>query len=318
MGRRAETIILPLELLRHLKPAEFNSPVEYHLWQKRQLKLLEAGLLHYPSIPIEKTNEFAVRLREMINSCEEQPLDTGKNSEPMKALVNTIVALAWRSPDGSATDVCHWADGYPLNLHLYIALLYSIFDLKDNTSVLDEVDELLELMKKTWSTLGINRSIHNLCFTWVLFEQYIVTGQVEDDLLGASLAMLAEVANDAKKVDREPIYVKMLAQALSSMKKWCDKRLLDYHANFNRENIGLMESILPLVFSASRILEEDVPGYNSPSHEKDEDTSSKFSGNRVDLYIRSSLRYSFTRVSSCFFLIIGYMFVMQTYQIAKY
>lgn len=317
MGRRAETIILPLELLRHLKPAEFNNPVEYHVWQKRQLKLLEAGLLHYPSIPIEKTNEFAMRLRETINSCEEKPLDTGKNSEPMKALCNTIVALAWRNPDGSASDVCHWADGYPLNIHLYTALLYSIFDLKDNTSVLDEVDELLELMKKTWSTLGINRSIHNLCFTWVLFEQYVETGQVEGDLVGAALAMLAEVANDAKKVDREPIYVKMLAQVLNCMKKWCDKRLLDYHANFNRENIGLMESLLPLVFSASRILEEDVPGYTSTSHEKDQDTSSELSGNRVDLYVRSSLRHAFTNVSFCIFVTTECMFVMHTCQIAK-
>lgn len=300
MGRRAETIILPLELLRHLKPSEFNNSVEYHIWQKRQLKLLETGLLLYPSIPVEKTNEFAMRLRETIESCEDKPLDTSKNSEPIKALCNAVVALAWRSPDGSATDVCHWADGYPLNIHLYIALLYSVFDLKDNTSVLDEVDELLELMKKTWSTLGINRSIHNLCFTWVLFEQYIETGKVEGDLLGASLAMLAEVANDAKKVDREPIYVKMLAQALNSMKRWCDKRLLDYHANFNRENISIMESILPLVFSATRILEEDVPGYNSTSHDKDEDTSSEFSGNRVDLYIRSSLRNAFTKVTPYF------------------
>ena len=296
MGRRAETIILPLELLRHLKPAEFNNPVEYHVWQKRQLKLLEAGLLLYPSSPVEKTNEFAIRLRETIHSCESKPLDTGKNSDQMKTLCNDVVALAWRSPDGSATDVCHWADGYPFNIRLYTALLHSIFDLKDNTCVLDEVDELLELMKKTWSTLGIDRSIHNLCFTWVLFEQYIETGKVETDLLGASLAMLAEVANDAKRVDRQPIYVKMLGQALNSIKKWCDKRMLDYHANIDMEDTGLMESILPLVSSATRILEEDVPGYTATSHENDDDTSSEFSGNRVDMYIRSSLRHAFTKV----------------------
>nr|XP_017253867.1 PREDICTED: uncharacterized protein LOC108223910 isoform X1 [Daucus carota subsp. sativus] len=296
MGRRAETIILPLELLRHLKPAEFNNPVEYHVWQKRQLKLLEAGLLLYPSSPVEKTNEFAIRLRETIHSCESKPLDTGKNSDQMKTLCNDVVALAWRSPDGSATDVCHWADGYPFNIRLYTALLHSIFDLKDNTCVLDEVDELLELMKKTWSTLGIDRSIHNLCFTWVLFEQYIETGKVETDLLGASLAMLAEVANDAKRVDRQPIYVKMLGQALNSMKKWCDKRMLDYHANIDMEDTGLMESILPLVSSATRILEEDVPGYTATSQENDDGTSSEFSGNRVDMYIRSSLRHAFTKM----------------------
>ncbi|KAF4350492.1 hypothetical protein F8388_014953 [Cannabis sativa] len=66
MGRRAETIILPLELLRHLKPSEFNDSHEYHLWQKRQLKILEAGLLLHPSIPLEKPNTFATRLRDII------------------------------------------------------------------------------------------------------------------------------------------------------------------------------------------------------------------------------------------------------------
>ncbi|KAL1806405.1 hypothetical protein ACET3Z_029473 [Daucus carota] len=295
-GRRAETIILPLELLRQQKPAEFSSPVEYHVWQRRQLKLLEAGLLRYPSIPVDKTNEFAIRLQETINACESEPLDTDRNSRAMKALCNDVVALAWRSPDGSATDVCHWADGYPLNIHLYTALLYSVFDLKDGTCVLDEIDEHYELVKKTWTTLGIDRSIHQVCFSWVLFHQYIKTGQVEGDLLGASLAVLAEVANDAKKADREPIYVKMLGQGLKSMKKWCDKKLLDYHANFGRENMGLMESMLPLVSTATRILEEDVPDYTLTSHEEDDDTSSDSRGNRADLYIRSSLTKAFTKM----------------------
>ncbi|KAK4478219.1 hypothetical protein RD792_017502 [Penstemon davidsonii] len=295
MGRRAETIILPLELLRHLKPSEFNDAHEYHLWQKRQLKILEAGLLLHPSIPVEKSDTFDMKFRDIIQASETKAIDTGKNSETMKTLINCVVSLAWRSPDGGNTDVCHWADGYPLNVQIYMALLHSVFDLKDETLILDEVDELLELMKKTWSTLGINRSIHNLCFTWVLFEQYVMTGQVEPDLLGASLAMLNEVANDAKKVDREPIYVKMLACVLSAMKKWSEKRLLDYHGSFDRGTVGLMESILPLVFSATKILEEDVPCYVTVHQEKGE-VSDDSTGNRVDYYIRSSLRNAFAKM----------------------
>ncbi|KAL2469646.1 Protein of unknown function (DUF810) [Abeliophyllum distichum] len=296
MGRRAETIILPLELLRHLKPSEFNDSHEYHLWQKRQLKILEAGLLVQPAIPLDKSNKFAMKLRDIIQASEMKAIDTGKNSEIMKTLCNSVMSLAWRSPDGSPTDVCHWADGYPLNVHVYIALLYSIFDIKDETLVVDEVDELLELMKKTWSTLGINRSIHNLCFTWALFEQYIMTGQVESDLLSASLAMLTEVANDAKKVDREPIYVKMLASVLTEMKRWLEKRLLDYHGNFDRGTVGIMENILPLVFSATKILEEDVPGYISEAQLEKGEVANDSDGNRIDHYIRSSSRNAFSKM----------------------
>ncbi|KAL3626454.1 hypothetical protein CASFOL_030003 [Castilleja foliolosa] len=297
MGRRAETIILPLELLRHLKPSEFNDTLEYHIWQKRQLRILETGLLLHPSIPLNKSDPSAAKLREIIQSCETKPIDTGKNSESMRALCNSVVFLAWRSPDNGTTDVCHWADGYPLNIEIYVSLLSSIFDTKDESQVLDEVDELLELMKKTWSMLGINRSIHNLCFAWVLFAQYVVTGQVELDLLGAASNMLCEVANDAKKGDREPIYVKMLGCVLTAMKRWCEKRLLDYHRHFDRGNVGVMEHILPLVFSCAKILQDDVPCYVASPHTiVEEGNIDDLNGNRVDYYIRSSSKNAFAKM----------------------
>ncbi|XP_019180876.1 PREDICTED: uncharacterized protein LOC109175947 [Ipomoea nil] len=296
MGRRAETIILPLELVRHLKPSEFTDPNEYHFWQKRQLKILEAGLLRHPAVPLDKSNTFAQSFKDIIEAAEEKPIDTGKNSESMRNLVNSVVSLSWRSTDGMATDICHWADGFPLNVHIYMALLCSIFDMKDETLVLDEIDELLELMKKTWATLGMNRSIHNLCFTWVLFEQYFITGQIEPDLFCASLAMLAEVANDAKKADREPIYVQMLGDVLTSMKQWSEKRLLDYHRNFDKGNVALMENILPLVFLATKILEEDVPGYATIVEAGKEGVPDPTAGNRVDHCIRSSMRNAFAKM----------------------
>lgn len=294
MGRRAETIILPLELLRHLKPSEFYTSQEYHAWQKRQLKILEAGLLHHPYIPLQKFNSSAKRFREIMHACETKAIDTSKTSESMKSLSNCVTSLSWRSADGSHSDMCHWADGYPLNIHIYMALLYAIFDLKEETLVLDEVDELLELMKKTWNILGINRSIHNLCFSWVLFEQYIVTGQVEPGLIGASLGMLNEVAVDAKKVDREPIYVNMLGSVLISTKKWADKKLIEYHENFHRGTILSLGHIVPFGFTTTKILEEDVPGYargvgaGQGKEFTDED--------RVDNYIRTSLQNAFTKM----------------------
>ncbi|KAK9288727.1 hypothetical protein L1049_017191 [Liquidambar formosana] len=295
MGRRAETIILPLELLRHLKPSEFNDSHEYHHWQKRQLKILHVGLLLHPSIPLDQSNKFALRLRDIIRASETKPIDTGKNSETMRTLCNSVVSLSWRSLDGSPPDVCHWADGFPINIHLYCALLHSIYDLRDETLVLDEIDELLELMKKTWSTLGINRPIHNLCFTWVLFKQYVATSQAEPDLLCASHAMLAEVANDAKKMDREATYVKMLSSTLNSMQEWSERKLLGYHEYFHKGTMGLMENLLPLVLSATRILDEDISTIGAVGQEKG-DTTLDPTRNRVDHYIRSSLRNAFNKI----------------------
>ncbi|KAI4345867.1 hypothetical protein L6164_012955 [Bauhinia variegata] len=295
VGRRAETIILPLELLRHLKPSEFNDSHEYHSWQKRQLKILEAGLLLYPSVPLEKANTFAKRLRDIISSGESKPIDTGKNSDTMRSLTNSVVSLSWRTPNGTPTDVCHWADGFPVNIHLYTSLLQAIFDIRDETLVLDEVDELLELMKKTWSTLGITRPIHNVCFTWVLFQQYIVTGQIESDLLCASYVMMGEVANDAKK-ERESLYVKILTCLLTSMQAWAEKRLLNYHEYFHRGSVGQIENLLPLVLTASKILGEGLTILDGEGEEKGDFTVVDSSEDRVDRYIRSSIKNAFDKI----------------------
>ncbi|KAF2314021.1 hypothetical protein GH714_021562 [Hevea brasiliensis] len=213
----------------------------------------------------------------------------------MRTLCNSVVTLSWRSPTDAPTDVCHWADGFPLNLHFYTCLLQSIFDFRDETLVLDEVDELVELMKKTWSILGINRSIHYLCFTWVLFQQYVLTSQTEPDLLYAAHAMLStEVANDAKKPDREAIYVKLLSSMLASMQGWAERRLLHYHDYFQRGNVFLIENLLPLALSASKILGEDVTLIEGTGKEDRKIVDS--SGDRVDHYIRASIKNAFARV----------------------
>ncbi|TYG50637.1 hypothetical protein ES288_D10G190800v1 [Gossypium darwinii] len=297
MGRRPETIILPLELLRHLKSSEFNDLYEYHIWQKRQLKILEVGLLLYPSIPTDKSNPLVIRLREIIRAGDLNPIDTSKNSDMMRSLCNVVVSLAWRGTNGTPTDVCHWVDGYPFNIHMYISLLQAIFDVKEEIMVLDEVDELLKLMKKTWSILGINRSIHNACFTWVLFQQYVVTNQIEPKLLSAAYTMLTEVEIDARKPDKETTYVKVLSSMLVSIKSWVEKRLLYYHECFNKGNIDEIENLLPLALFSAKVLSEDVgimEGEGEGSKKGDVmlvDSTSDC----LDRYIRSSVKNAFAK-----------------------
>lgn len=244
----------------------------------------------HPSIPIEKTNTYAMSLKDIIRSGELKPIDTSKNSETMRAFSNSVVSLSMRSPDGIPTNVCHWANGFPVNVHLYVSLLQSIFDLEDETLVLDEVDELLELMKKTWSTLGINRPIHNVLFTWVMFQQYVATGEKEPDLLCASHAMLNEVAKDAKK-EKEGLYVKILRSVLSSFQGWVDKRLLNYHEYFQGGNVRQIENLLPVVLLASKVL-GDVTTQEKGDKTINEDSSE----DQVDDYIRSSLKNAFEKV----------------------
>ncbi|XP_059459874.1 protein unc-13 homolog [Corylus avellana] len=290
VGRRIESVVVPLELLQQLKHSDFTDQQEYDAWQKRTLKVIEAGLLLHPHTPLDKSYSTAQRLRQIIRGALDKPIETGKNNESMQVLRSAVMALASRSSDGSLYETCHWADGFPLNLRLYEMLLEACFDANDETSIIDEVDELMEHIKKTWGILGMNQMLHNICFTWVLFHRFVSTGQVEMDLLYAADSQLAEVAKDAKTT-KDAEYSKILSSTLSSMLGWAEKRLLAYHDTFDGGNIDTMQGIVSLGVSAAKILVEDISNEYRRRRKGEVDVAR----NRIETYIRSSLRTAFAQ-----------------------
>uniref|UniRef100_A0A0E0D1S6 Uncharacterized protein n=1 Tax=Oryza meridionalis TaxID=40149 RepID=A0A0E0D1S6_9ORYZ len=91
-----------------------------------QVKLLEAGLILHPSLPIDRLNSAVLRFREVMHATEIRAIDTAKNSNAMRTLTSAVHALAWRSGVGSGGgDACHWADGYSLNVLLYVSPLHT-------------------------------------------------------------------------------------------------------------------------------------------------------------------------------------------------
>ncbi|KAJ7958818.1 Retinol dehydrogenase 13 [Quillaja saponaria] len=291
VGRRIESMVVPLELLQQLKHSDFTDQIEYEDWQRRTLKVLETGLLLHPHMPLDKSNTAAQRLQQIIHGALDRPIETGKNNESMQVLRNAVMSLSRRSYDGSLYDSCHWADGIPLNLRLYEMLLESCFDPTDETSILEEVDELMEHIKKTWGILGLNQILHNLCFTWVLFHHFVAAGQVEIDLLHAADGQLAEVAKDVKTT-KDPEYSKILSCTLSSILGWAEKRLLAYHETFDRGNVDTMQGIVSLGVSAAKILVEDI----SHEYRRRRKSEVNVARERIDTYIRSSLRTAFAQI----------------------
>lgn len=291
VGRRIESTVLPLELLQQFKAADFTDQREYDAWQKRNLKVLEAGLLLHPHMPLDKSNSAAQRLRQIIQAALDCPIETGRNNESMQVLRTAVMALANRSSDGSLFDSCHWADGLPLNLRLYEILLEACFDVNDEASIIEEVDELMDLIKKTWGILGLNQMLHNICFSWVLFNRYVATGQVETDLLEAADSQLAEVAKDAKTT-KDPSYAKILNSTLTAMLGWAEKRLLAYHDTFDAGNIESMPTIVSIGVSAAKILVEDISNEYRRRRKGEVDVARS----RIDTYIRSSLRTAFAQL----------------------
>ncbi|KAJ8768622.1 hypothetical protein K2173_023526 [Erythroxylum novogranatense] len=289
LGRRMESWVLPLELLQQIRPSDFPNQQEYETWQRRNLKLLEAGLLLHPYLPPEKTDTAPWRLQQIIRGALEKPIDTGKHSESMQALRSVVMSLSCKSSDGSVSVTCHWADGFSLNLRLYNMLLDACFDVHDETTVIEEIDEVLELIKKTWGILGMNQMLHNICFLWVLFHHYVVTGEVEEDLLFAANNLLMDVEKDAKAA-KDPDYVKVLSSTLSSILGWAEKKLLAYRDCFNSDNTESMQSIVSLGAVAAKILIEDI-SQEYRGRRKQVDVAC----DRIDTYIRSSLRAAFSQ-----------------------
>jgi len=285
-------MVLPLELLQQFKASDFADLQEYDAWQVRNLKVLEAGLLVHPLVPLQKSDASAQRLRQIIRGASERPIETGKNTESMQVLRNAVMTLAGRSSDGYPTETLHWADGFPLNLHLYQMILETCFDSNEEGSIIEEIDEVLELIKKTWAVLGIDQKLHNLVFLWIVFHRFVTTGQVDADLLFAADNQLGEVVKDAK-CTKDPTYSKVLSATLSSIMGWTEKRLLAYHDTFNTSNIESMECIVSLGVSAAKVLVEDISNEYRRRRREEVDVART----RIDTYIRSSLRTAFAQVS---------------------
>ncbi|KAL2346946.1 hypothetical protein Fmac_000946 [Flemingia macrophylla] len=292
VGRRIESVVVPLELLQQLKASDFTDQQEYDEWQKRTLKVLEAGLILHPHMPLDKSNSAAQRLRQIVHAALDKPIETGKNTDSMQLLRSAVMSLANRSYDGSYADSCHWADGIPLNLRLYEMLLQSCFDANDESSIIEEFDELMEQIKKTWGILGLNQTLHNLCFTWVLFHRFVATGQMDLDLLSAADGQLAEVAKDAKTT-KDAEYSKVLSSTLTSILGWAEKRLLAYHETFDRGNVETMQGIVSLGVAAAKILVEDI----SNEYRRRRRNEVNVARERIETYIRSSLRTAFAQAS---------------------
>jgi hypothetical protein len=155
-----------------------------------------------------------------------------------------------------------------------------------------EIDEVMGLLMKTWVILGINQMLHNLYFTWALFNHFAMSDQVDIELLSAAENQLSEVAKDAKTT-QDPDYCEILSSTLSSIMGWTDKRLLAYHEYFNSSNIDSMQRIVSIGVSAAKILVEDI---SQEYHIRRKEETDVVRG-RIEAYIRSSVCAAFAQVS---------------------
>ncbi|CAI9299285.1 unnamed protein product [Lactuca saligna] len=181
VGKRMDALLIPLELLSSVSRTEFSEKKSLHKMAKEtiQLNMLEEGLVNHPIVGFGESGRKASGMRILLARIEESEsfapsVGELQRIECLRSLREIAIALAERPARGDLTgEVCHWADGYHLNVRLYEKLLSSIFDVLDEGKLTEEVEEILELLKSTWRILGITETIHHTCYAWVLFRQFV-------------------------------------------------------------------------------------------------------------------------------------------------
>ncbi|CAL5063343.1 unnamed protein product [Urochloa decumbens] len=305
VGKRMDNLLIPLELLCCMSRAEFSDMKAYLRWQKRQLNMLEEGLINHPVVGFGELGRKVNELRNLFTKIEESeslPPSAAEvqRTECLRSLREVATSLSERPARGDLTgEVCHWADGYHLNVALYEKMLGSVFDILDEGKLTEEVEEILELLKSTWRILGITETVHDTCYAWVLFRQFVLTG--EQGLLKVVIDHLRKIPLKEQRGPQERLHLKSLRSSvdaegsyqdftffqsfLSPIQKWVDKKLNDYHQHFS-EGPSLMADIVTVALLTRRILgEENDKALESPDRDQ------------IDRYITSSVKSAFLKMA---------------------
>ncbi|KAK3132926.1 hypothetical protein QOZ80_6AG0529650 [Eleusine coracana subsp. coracana] len=305
VGKRMDNLLIPLELLCCISRAEFSDMKAYLRWQKRQLNMLEEGLINHPVVGFGELGRKVNELRNLFRKIEESeslPPSAAEvqHTECLRSLREVATSLSERPARGDLTgEVCHWADGYHLNVALYEKMLGSVFDILDEGKLTEEVEEILELLKSTWRILGIAETVHDTCYVWVLFRQFVCTG--EQGLLKVVIDHLRKIPLKEQRGPQERLHLKSLRSSvdaegsyqdftffqsfLSPIQKWVDKKLNDYHLHFS-EGPSMMSDIVTVAILTRRILgEENDKAMESPDRDQ------------IDHYITSSVKNAFVKMA---------------------
>ncbi|KAI3445159.1 hypothetical protein Pfo_001824 [Paulownia fortunei] len=307
VGKRMDTLLIPLELLCCISRTEFSDKKSYIKWQKRQLNMLEEGLVNHPVVGFGESGRKASDLRVLLAKIEESeslPSATGdlQRTECLRSLRDVAIPLAERPARGDLTgEICHWADGYHLNVRLYEKLLLSVFDVLDEGKLTEEVEEMLELFKSTWRILGITETIHYTCYAWVLFRQFVITS--EQDILQHAIDQLKRIPLKEQRGPQERLHLKSLSCRVQTEKgfqeltflqsfllpiqKWADTRLTDYHLHF-AEGAKMMENAIVVAMVSRRLLleEPELAMQAAPLTDIEQ----------IEIYVSSSIKHAFARI----------------------
>ncbi|KAI3468779.1 hypothetical protein Pfo_025442 [Paulownia fortunei] len=276
MGKSCGQINVPqlsLVLLTGLLRSDFPSDKSYLHWKNRQANVLEELV----SSDHKKTEKQMIGASlAKIRNPEEWDIKMSPSERSDVLISLRQVALAFSSLPGRfgmEGETYYWTTGYHLNIRLYEKLLFGVFDILEDGQLIEEAEEILKLVKLTWSMLGITERLHHALFAWVLFQQFVATEEAV--LLDYAICEVEKVLSAEVYNDKEVAYMKslmcssignehktrlnLLQSIFLSISSWCDNKLQDYHLHFSQKS-SFFERVLTLGLSTG--IQDFVPHGN--------------------------------------------------------
>ncbi|CAI5515264.1 unnamed protein product [Closterium sp. Naga37s-1] len=331
-AKKPESLVVPLELLCQLNIAEFPSQRDYSRWKRRQLMLLDQATARHPGRAApsssassgtpppkgynrDKADSAMRQVKQLIAELTTGQRDMQETAarQALRNAVTTVVGmpLASGGKGGGLPAEGRWADGWPLNVRLYATLLGSVFTGLQAATLVEELEEVLEILGKVWPVLGITPLVHRCVFAWLFLKHYVSSGQKEPALLVAAdfqlRAVETEVKNELGKSteQQQQEQVLVLLTLMPHMVKYGEPRLLAYHDEFP-DGGAAFESTAGLMLRADELLQsEEVvaaaqraasAGVKLPGSGSAKAGSSVGPKRRADQFVRSSVKKAFSAV----------------------
>ncbi|XP_052307936.1 protein unc-13 homolog isoform X5 [Populus trichocarpa] len=272
MSGQIDLTHIALGLLNGTFKSDFLNERSYMQWKSRQANILEELLCSATGT----TNEHLTIRSYVAKIRDEKEWDTMMSASERVAVVASMRQVAVKLSSlpaqfGIQGETFYWTAIYHVNIRLYQKLLFGLFDVLDEDQLIEEADEMLLLIKLTWSTLGITETMHDALYGWVLFQQFVRTGGsvlLENAVLHLQKVLSTEEDDRkeqymnslvcTKQCNGSHLKLHLLQSIFVSISMWCDYKLQDYHSHFSQKPYNF-RMIISLV-SAVGVLASDESG----------------------------------------------------------
>ncbi|GAB4834351.1 hypothetical protein Ancab_032606 [Ancistrocladus abbreviatus] len=304
LSQQTSVAQISLGLVSSISRSYFPYEKSHIQWNNRHANILEE-LLCSPANPRIDYAAIRYSIGKIRNAMEWDKMSSIERSEilvPLRDCASKVLCLPAQFGIGAGSS--SEDTGYHLGIRLYEKLLFAVFDILEEGQLIGEADELLTLLKVTWSTLGITEIIHDALYAWVLLKQFVQTDEqvlLDNGIFQVQKVLAAEPCNGKERhyldclvciseCNGRLIQSGLVPAILFSMSIWCDKMLQDYHWHYSQKP-SQFRRMLTLALTVG-VFFPNEHGKLTKSH-----TSVEISFGRLKSYVERSLQAAYLRVT---------------------